>query len=139
MVSLSYTVRFLPSDSGPPRAESHAVPGLGSRPSQSRDHRNAPGCTALSAPAIAASDATYDLSGLIGALDVPSELDGSTGETPGASVPPDRPLTLARPMTDFDAVEGGAFLDDVLNRSTVADRLAIRYRNPISDREPDRT
>ncbi len=47
------------------------------------------------------------------ALDVPSGLDATTGDTPGAVVHPDRTLTLALPKTGLAAISGEIYLADI--------------------------
>jgi NAD(P)H-hydrate epimerase len=46
-------------------------------------------------------------------LDVPSGLDATTGETPGAAVRPERILTLALPKTGLEGVPGDLYLADI--------------------------
>ncbi|MFC2037941.1 NAD(P)H-hydrate epimerase, partial [Chloroflexota bacterium] len=46
-------------------------------------------------------------------LDVPSGLDATTGEAPGAVVQPDRTLTLALPKTGLKGVPGDLYLADI--------------------------
>jgi NAD(P)H-hydrate epimerase len=46
-------------------------------------------------------------------LDVPSGLDATTGEAPGAVVQPDRTLTLALPKTGLKSVPGDLYLADI--------------------------
>jgi NAD(P)H-hydrate epimerase len=46
-------------------------------------------------------------------LDVPSGLDATTGEAPGAVVCPERTLTLALPKTGLQAVGGDLYLADI--------------------------
>jgi len=46
-------------------------------------------------------------------LDLPSGLDATTGETPGAVVEPERTLTLALPKTGLRGIPGELFLADI--------------------------
>jgi NAD(P)H-hydrate epimerase len=47
------------------------------------------------------------------ALDVPSGLDATTGEAPGAVVRPDRTLTLALPKTGLASISGELYVADI--------------------------
>ncbi|MFQ5945306.1 MAG: NAD(P)H-hydrate epimerase [Anaerolineae bacterium] len=46
-------------------------------------------------------------------LDVPSGLDATTGESPGAAIHPERTLTLALPKTGLARAGGGLYLSDI--------------------------
>lgn len=46
-------------------------------------------------------------------LDVPSGLNATTGEAPGAVIRPDRTLTLALPKTGLARVPGDLYLADI--------------------------
>jgi len=59
------------------------------------------------------------------ALDVPSGLDATTGETPGIVVRPDRTLTLALPKTGLARVPGDLYLADIGIPPEVYARLGI--------------
>jgi len=59
------------------------------------------------------------------ALDVPSGLDATTGETPGLVVRPDRTLTLALPKTGLARVPGDLYLADIGIPPEVYARLGI--------------
>ncbi len=64
-------------------------------------------------------------------LDVPSGLDATDGDRPGASVSPDRVLTLALPKTGLADLEAPLELADIALPRTVYDRLDIPYENPF--------
>lgn len=87
----------------------------------------------LRAPASDYVDAMNDQSGPVVSLDVPSGVDATTGESLGASVTPDRTLTLALPKTGLDAVDGDLFLADIGIPSAVYDRLDVAYGAPFGD------
>ena len=89
----------------------------------------------LRAPASDYVDAMNRHTGSVVSLDVPSGLDATTGETPGASVTPDRTLTLALPKTGLDAVDGQLYLADIGIPATVYGRLDIEYGNPFDDHD----
>lgn len=59
------------------------------------------------------------------ALDVPSGLDATTGETPGIVVRPDRTLTLALPKTGLARVPGDLYLADIGIPPEVYARLGL--------------
>jgi len=68
------------------------------------------------------------------ALDVPSGLDATTGESPGAVVRPDRILTLALPKTGLSRVAGDLYLGDIGIPPEVFRRLGLAYRPPFGKR-----
>jgi NAD(P)H-hydrate epimerase len=61
-------------------------------------------------------------------LDLPSGLDATTGETPGACVRADRILTLALPKAGLRIVEGDLFLADIGIPPEVFRRLDIDFK-----------
>jgi NAD(P)H-hydrate epimerase len=61
-------------------------------------------------------------------LDLPSGLDATTGEQPGACVRADRILTLALPKTGLRLVEGELFLADIGLPLEVFRRLDIDFK-----------
>jgi NAD(P)H-hydrate epimerase len=74
-------------------------------------------------------------------LDLPSGLDATTGETPGAVVRPERTLTLALPKTGLRHAPGGPghgagdlYLADIGIPPEVYARLDIPYRPPFAER-----
>ena len=66
-------------------------------------------------------------------LDVPSGLDSTTGEAPGAVVRPGRTLTLALPKTGLGEIPGDLYLADIGIPPEVYDRLGLSYRSPFPD------
>ena len=60
-------------------------------------------------------------------LDVPSGLDATTGEAPGAVVCPERTLTLALPKTGLQCVPGDLYLADIGIPPEVYYRLGLPY------------
>jgi NAD(P)H-hydrate epimerase len=76
-----------------------------------------------------------ELAGPTVSLDVPSGVDATTGEAPGAAVTPDRTVTLALPKTGLDVPTGTLSLADVGIPRTVYDRLDIEYEPPFGDED----
>jgi NAD(P)H-hydrate epimerase len=66
-------------------------------------------------------------------LDIPSGIDGTTGETLGVSVTPTRTVTLALPKTGLETVTEPIFLADISIPQTVYDRLDIEYNRPFGN------
>lgn len=64
-------------------------------------------------------------------LDVPSGLDATTGETPGAAVSPDGVVTLALPKTGLRDVKATIVLSDIAVPAEVYRRLEIPYERPF--------
>jgi NAD(P)H-hydrate epimerase len=64
-------------------------------------------------------------------LDVPSGVNATTGERPGAGVEPDRVLTLALPKTGLTAADGPAYLGDIGIPAVVYDRVGVEYESPF--------
>jgi NAD(P)H-hydrate epimerase len=67
-------------------------------------------------------------------LDVPSGLDASTGEAPGAIVHPERTLTLALPKTGLVAVRGELYLADIGIPPEVYQSLGLSFVWPAPGR-----
>lgn len=67
----------------------------------------------LSGTAGELATAATEASGAVVSLDVPSGLDATTGERPGAAVDPDAVLTLALPKTGLVAVDTELLLADI--------------------------
>ena len=66
-------------------------------------------------------------------LDLPSGLDATTGEAPGAVVRPERTLTLALPKTGLGEIPGDLYLADIGIPPEVYERLDLSYRSPFPD------
>jgi NAD(P)H-hydrate epimerase len=64
-------------------------------------------------------------------LDVPSGVDATTGERPGAAIEPDWTLTLALPKTGLTAVENPIYLGDIGIPAVVYERVGIDYKSPF--------
>jgi len=64
-------------------------------------------------------------------LDVPSGIDATTGDRPGAAVDPDLTLTLALPKTGLLGRDETVLLGDISIPSTVYERLGIEYEDPF--------
>jgi len=64
-------------------------------------------------------------------LDVPTGVNATTGERPGAAVRPDRTLTLALPKTGLAAVGGDLHLADIGIPPAVFERAGVDYRRPF--------
>nr|AGF93156.1 sugar kinase [uncultured organism] len=71
-------------------------------------------------------------SGIV-SLDVPSGLDSTTGNAPGARIYPDRTLTLALPKTGLTEVNGEILLLDIGIPSGVFNKLNIPYKSPFEE------
>jgi NAD(P)H-hydrate epimerase len=67
-------------------------------------------------------------------LDVPSGLDATTGEAPGAVVRAERTLTLALPKTGLDHVPGDLYLADIGIRLEVYRPLGLSFKLPFRRR-----
>lgn len=68
------------------------------------------------------------------ALDIPSGLDSSTGETPGAVIYPQWTLTLALPKTGLaHAVTGDLHLADIGIPREVYRRINLHYQSPFGN------
>ena len=65
-------------------------------------------------------------------LDVPSGLDASTGEAPGAVIRPERTLTLALPKTGLYRVPRELYLADIGIPPKVYEWMGLIYRSPFS-------
>ncbi len=69
------------------------------------------------------------------ALDVPSGVDSTTGETPGVAITPQRTMTLALPKTGlFGAATGDLCLADIGIPEGAYRRVAATYIPPFEDR-----
>lgn len=69
------------------------------------------------------------------ALDVPSGVDATTGESPGEAIKPQRTITLALPKTGlFRAATGDLFLADIGIPPGAYRRVAATYIPPFEDR-----
>ncbi|MGQ4556131.1 NAD(P)H-hydrate epimerase [Halobellus sp. GM3] len=68
-------------------------------------------------------------------LDVPSGTDATTGDARGATVDPDRVVTLALPKTGLVPYDGALFLGDIGVPRTVYDRLDIEYEPPFGSQQ----
>lgn len=77
--------------------------------------------------------ATADAAGRVVSLDVPSGVDATTGEAPGAAVDPDVTATLALPKTGLVTVDGDLLLVDLSIPATVYDRLDVEYADPFGE------
>jgi NAD(P)H-hydrate epimerase len=64
-------------------------------------------------------------------LDVPSGLQATTGEGPGAVVRPERTLTLALPKTGLHGVPGDLYLADIGIPPEVFDRIGLSFEPPF--------
>jgi NAD(P)H-hydrate epimerase len=82
-------------------------------------------------PAETLIDLLNQRDGSIVSLDVPSGVDATTGETPGAAVVPDRTVTLALPKIGLADRTSPLYLADISVPHTVYDRLDIEYENPF--------
>jgi NAD(P)H-hydrate epimerase len=67
-------------------------------------------------------------------LDVPSGLNATTGQTPGAAVNPDRTLTLALPKTGLASLSGELYVADIGIPSEVYRPLGLSFRPFFRDR-----
>lgn len=86
-------------------------------------------------PASTLIERMNDRSAQVLSLDVPSGRDATTGEPLGATVRPDRTVTLALPKTGLDAVPGEVFVADIGIPATVYERLDIAYDCPFDDHD----
>lgn len=68
-------------------------------------------------------------------LDVPAGTDATSGDTLGASVSPNRTITLALPKTGLESIRGSLYLADISIPATVYERLDIEYQNPFESRD----
>lgn len=68
------------------------------------------------------------------ALDLPSGLDATTGETPGAVVWPERTLTLALPKTGLRGIPGELHLADIGIPTGVYGALGLSFAWPCPER-----
>jgi len=84
-------------------------------------------------PAAALIEAASDAAGRVVSLDVPSGVNATTGEAPGAAVDPDLTATLALPKTGLAAVGGDLRLVDLSIPSVVYDRTGIEYASPFGE------
>lgn len=66
-------------------------------------------------------------------LDVPTGVDATTGERPGASVTADHTLTLALPKTGLDGLESSLSVADVGIPAVVYDRAGVAYASPFGE------
>lgn len=78
-------------------------------------------------------DTTNDLDSTVVSLDVPSGLNATTGDAPGAVVDPDRIVTLALPKTGLREAESELFLADISIPAGVYSSLDIPYSSPFDD------
>ncbi|MGC9346498.1 MAG: NAD(P)H-hydrate epimerase [Anaerolineae bacterium] len=65
------------------------------------------------------------------ALDVPSGLDATSGETPGLAVRAERTLTLALPKTGLFSIWGDLYLADIGIPPEVYEQLGVAYEPPF--------
>jgi len=86
-------------------------------------------------PASALIERMNDHPARVLSLDVPSGRDATTGEPLGATVSPDRTVTLALPKTGLDEVPGEVFVADIGIPATVYERLDIAYDRPFDDHD----
>ncbi|QAU11907.1 NAD(P)H-hydrate epimerase [Halorubrum sp. BOL3-1] len=84
-------------------------------------------------PAAELIAAAADAAGPVVSLDVPSGVDATTGEAPGAAVDPDVTATLALPKTGLAAVGGDLRLVDLSIPATVYGRVGVEYDDPFGD------
>ena len=84
-------------------------------------------------PAAELIEACGDAAGSVVSLDVPSGVNATTGEAPGAVVDPDVTATLALPKTGLAAVGGDLLLVDLSIPATVYDRLGVEYADPFGE------
>ncbi|WP_318570959.1 NAD(P)H-hydrate epimerase [Salinigranum marinum] len=86
-------------------------------------------------PASTLIESMNDHSARVLSLDVPSGTDATTGEPLGATVTPDRTVTLALPKTGLIGVGGEVFVADIGIPATVYERLDIAYDCPFDDHD----
>lgn len=72
--------------------------------------------------------------GPVVSLDLPTGVDATTGERPGAAVEPHSVLTLALPKTGLSAVDAPVALADVGIPAAVYERAGVAYRSPFDGR-----
>ena len=84
-------------------------------------------------PAAELIAAVADAAEAVVSLDVPSGVDATTGEAPGAAVESDVTATLALPKTGLETVGGDLLLVDLSIPATVYDRLDIEYADPFGE------
>ncbi len=82
-------------------------------------------------PASGMIERLNERSGPIVSLDVPSDVDATTGDTLGVAVTPTRTVTLALPKTGLEAVTGTLCFADISVPQTVYERLDIEYGRPF--------
>jgi NAD(P)H-hydrate epimerase len=70
--------------------------------------------------------------GRVLAVDIPSGLDATTGETPGLVVRADRTLTLALPKTGLQGLTGELYLADLGIPPEVYDQIGVSYESPFT-------
>jgi len=85
----------------------------------------------LRAPVDAFADWASERAGPVVSLDVPSGVDATSGEAPGASVRPDRTVTLALPKTGLADAGGRLRLADIGIPAVVYDRAGVDYGDPF--------
>lgn len=68
------------------------------------------------------------------ALDVPSGLDATTGETPGVAIHAERTLTLALPKTGLRSIRGDLFVADIGIPPEVYLSLGLSFESFFEDR-----
>jgi len=68
------------------------------------------------------------------ALDVPSGLNATTGETPGDVVRAERTLTLALPKTGLQGLPGDLYLADIGIPAKVYEPLGLSFESPFMKR-----
>lgn len=65
------------------------------------------------------------------ALDIPSGLDATTGEAPGAVITAERTLTMALPKTGLGGLKAELVLADIGIPPEAFQRLGLNYRSPF--------
>lgn len=97
-----------------------------------RDERPVRRCTAAASSALGRGlEATVRHVAFWIALDVPSGVNATTGETPAVAVDPDVMATLALPKTGLATVDGDVRLIDLSIPAIVYERLGIEYAHPF--------
>lgn len=72
---------------------------------------------------------------IILSLDVPSGVNTTTGDTPGAFIKPERTLTLALPKTGLlPELTGDLYLADIGISETVYSKIRIKYNSPFGEK-----
>jgi NAD(P)H-hydrate epimerase len=74
---------------------------------------------------------TNTLDSPVFALDVPSGVDATTGDTPGVATSPERTLTLALPKTGLELTGGEVVLADLSIPGEVYERLDVPVTRPF--------